>query len=66
MKQLKVELLITLDEDIIEEARYTDQDVIDIIKLHIKTAVGNRGIQGFGTIWESEIKDIKYVKAVKA
>ena len=65
MKQLKVTLKITLNEDaineLIKEREYPKEHFINLVKAHIESAVGNKHILGYGYIEESEIEEIKEV-----
>jgi hypothetical protein len=60
MKQIKVELLITLDETVAKSYSILGDKPLDAVSKHIKTAIGNRVVNGWGLIQESEITDIKF------
>jgi hypothetical protein len=64
MKQLKVTLIVGLEEDVIQECLdkgYPKDFIIGSVKAHIETAIGNGKILGWEKVVESRVETIEEV-----
>jgi len=65
MKQLKVTLTVDLEEDVIQsclDKGFPKDFIIDSVKAHIETAIGNGKILGWEKVIESRVESIEEVE----
>ncbi len=62
MKKLRIELELELDEDIVEEdlnQGWSRDAILGTIENHIKGAIGNNSIEGWGYIRDIDVLSIE-------